>query len=32
MPDEEVLAKLKEICTDEDPTAIYTNMVKIGQG
>ncbi|GAB5587741.1 signal transducing kinase of the PAK [Umbelopsis nana] len=32
MMDEEVLAKLREICTDEDPTEIYTNMVKIGQG
>lgn len=32
MKDEEVLAKLREICRDEDPTEIYTNMVKIGQG
>ncbi|KAG2176239.1 hypothetical protein INT43_005473 [Umbelopsis isabellina] len=32
MPDEEVLARLKQICKDEDPTTIYTNMVKIGQG
>ncbi|KAH8555405.1 kinase-like domain-containing protein [Umbelopsis sp. PMI_123] len=32
MKDEEILAKLREICTEEDPTEIYTNMVKIGQG
>lgn len=32
MPDGEVLARLKQICKEEDPTTIYNNMVKIGQG
>lgn len=30
--DAEVLAELKAICTDADPTKLYRNMVKIGQG
>ncbi|CAO3680737.1 unnamed protein product [Umbelopsis ramanniana] len=32
MKDEEILSKLREICREEDPTGIYTNMIKIGQG
>ncbi|KAL1914214.1 uncharacterized protein VTP21DRAFT_9667 [Calcarisporiella thermophila] len=30
--DEVIHAKLKEICTDADPTRLYRNLVKIGQG
>ncbi|KAI9592021.1 kinase-like domain-containing protein [Syncephalis fuscata] len=29
---EDVIAKLKAICTDGDPTKIYRGLVKIGQG
>lgn len=29
---EQVVARLKEICTDADPTKLYRNLVKIGQG
>jgi hypothetical protein len=32
MKDAEVIAKLKTICTEADPTLIYSNMRKIGQG
>lgn len=28
----DVVARLKAICTDADPTKMYRNMVKIGQG
>lgn len=30
--DNEVLAKLQEICTPGDPTTLYANLSKIGQG
>ncbi|OAD73375.1 hypothetical protein PHYBLDRAFT_112724 [Phycomyces blakesleeanus NRRL 1555(-)] len=30
--DAEVIADLKAICTDADPTKLYRNMIKIGQG
>ncbi|RUS14059.1 hypothetical protein BC937DRAFT_94410 [Endogone sp. FLAS-F59071] len=30
--DAEVVERLKAICTDADPTKLYRNMVKIGQG
>ncbi|KAI8994630.1 kinase-like domain-containing protein [Pilobolus umbonatus] len=30
--DAQVIADLKAICTDADPTKLYRNMVKIGQG
>ncbi|KAG2222961.1 hypothetical protein INT45_012939 [Circinella minor] len=30
--DAEILAELRAICTDADPTKLYRNMVKIGQG
>lgn len=32
MKDAEVIAKLRTICTESDPTLIYRNMRKIGQG
>ncbi|KAI8339355.1 kinase-like domain-containing protein [Chlamydoabsidia padenii] len=32
LKDAEVVKRLKEICGNVDPTAIYTDMVKIGQG
>ncbi|KAF7724030.1 signal transducing kinase of the PAK [Apophysomyces ossiformis] len=32
MKDAEVIAKLKSICTETDPSAVYRNMTKIGQG
>lgn len=32
MKDAEVIAKLRTICTEADPTLIYSNMRKIGQG
>ncbi|PWN51839.1 Pkinase-domain-containing protein [Violaceomyces palustris] len=30
--DADVIAKLQAICTDADPTKLYRNLVKIGQG
>ncbi|KAG0163605.1 signal transducing kinase of the PAK [Apophysomyces sp. BC1034] len=30
--DAEIVAELQAICTDADPTKLYRNMVKIGQG
>lgn len=30
--DAQVIADLKAICTDADPTKLYRNMIKIGQG
>ncbi|KAI9477962.1 MAG: kinase-like domain-containing protein [Benjaminiella poitrasii] len=32
LKDAEILADLRAICTDADPTKLYRNMVKIGQG
>ncbi|CAO3645883.1 unnamed protein product [Cunninghamella blakesleeana] len=32
LKDAEIVKKLKEICGNVDPTTIYTDMVKIGQG
>ncbi|ORZ04347.1 kinase-like domain-containing protein [Absidia repens] len=32
LKDAEVIKRLKEICSNVDPTTIYTDMVKIGQG
>ncbi|CAO3600727.1 unnamed protein product [Absidia cylindrospora] len=32
LKDAEVVKRLKEICSNVDPTTIYTDMVKIGQG
>lgn len=32
MKDSEVIAKLKTICIEADPTLVYKNMKKIGQG
>ena len=32
MKDAEVIERLKEICTDADPTKLYRSLVKIGQG
>lgn len=32
MDHEQVVARLKELCTDADPNKLYRNMVKIGQG
>ncbi|CAO1637148.1 unnamed protein product [Sympodiomycopsis kandeliae] len=32
MKDSEVIARLQAICTDADPTKLYRNLVKIGQG
>jgi p21-activated kinase 1 len=30
--DAQVIQELEAICTDADPTKIYRNMVKVGQG
>ncbi|KAG6821444.1 hypothetical protein H0H93_010168 [Arthromyces matolae] len=30
--DEDIVRRLKQICTDADPTRLYRNLVKIGQG
>jgi p21-activated kinase 1 len=30
--DEDIVRRLKQICTDADPTKLYRNLVKIGQG
>lgn len=30
--DAQVIADLQAICTDADPTKLYRNMIKIGQG
>ncbi|KAF8634581.1 hypothetical protein AX17_004170 [Amanita inopinata Kibby_2008] len=30
--DEDIIRKLQAICTDADPTKLYRNLVKIGQG
>ncbi|KAI9316531.1 kinase-like domain-containing protein [Dichotomocladium elegans] len=30
--DAEIIAELRMICTDADPTKLYRNMVKVGQG
>ncbi|PFH50272.1 hypothetical protein AMATHDRAFT_145596 [Amanita thiersii Skay4041] len=30
--DEDIIRKLRAICTDADPTKLYRNLVKIGQG
>ncbi|KAI8984720.1 kinase-like domain-containing protein [Mycotypha africana] len=32
MKDAQIIAELKAICTDADPTKLYRNMVKVGQG
>jgi p21-activated kinase 1 len=32
MKDAEVIAKLRTICTESDPSLVYKNMRKIGQG
>lgn len=32
MKDAEVIAKLRTICTESDPSLVYKNMKKIGQG
>ncbi|SAL97794.1 hypothetical protein [Absidia glauca] len=32
MKDSEVVAKLQSICTEADPSKVYRNMTKIGQG
>lgn len=32
MKDAEVIAKLRTICTESDPSLVYRNMRKIGQG
>ncbi|KAI8065744.1 kinase-like domain-containing protein [Gongronella butleri] len=32
MKDSEVIAKLQTICTEADPSKVYRNMTKIGQG
>lgn len=32
MKDAEVIAKLRTICTEADPSLVYKNMKKIGQG
>jgi p21-activated kinase 1 len=32
MKDAEVIAKLRTICTEADPSLVYKNMRKIGQG
>ncbi|KAI8084712.1 Pak2 protein [Halteromyces radiatus] len=32
MKDSEVIAKLQSICTEADPSKVYRNMTKIGQG
>lgn len=30
--DEDIIKRLQAICTDADPTKLYRNLVKIGQG
>ena len=30
--DPDIVERLKAICTDADPTKLYRNLVKIGQG
>ncbi|TFK29646.1 STE/STE20/PAKA protein kinase [Coprinopsis marcescibilis] len=30
--DEDIIKRLKQICTDADPTKLYRNLIKIGQG
>lgn len=30
--DEQIIEKLRAICNDADPTKLYRNLVKIGQG
>lgn len=30
--EEDIVKRLKQICTDADPTRLYRNLVKIGQG
>ncbi|RXW24826.1 hypothetical protein EST38_g1044 [Candolleomyces aberdarensis] len=30
--DEDIIRRLQQICTDADPTKLYRNLVKIGQG
>lgn len=30
--DAEILAELRAICTDADPTKLYRSMIKVGQG
>ncbi|EAU90456.2 STE/STE20/PAKA protein kinase [Coprinopsis cinerea okayama7 len=30
--DEDIIKRLQQICTDADPTKLYRNLVKIGQG
>ncbi|KAG6890109.1 Serine/threonine-protein kinase smu1 [Termitomyces sp. Mi166 len=30
--DEDIVRRLRQICTDADPTRLYRNLVKIGQG
>jgi p21-activated kinase 1 len=30
--DADVVKRLQQICTDADPTRLYRNLVKIGQG
>ena len=32
MKDEDVVRRLQQICTDADPTKLYRNLVRIGQG
>jgi p21-activated kinase 1 len=32
LKDAQVIADLQAICTDADPTKLYRNMIKIGQG
>lgn len=32
LEDARVIAELKAICTEADPTKLYRNMIKIGQG
>lgn len=31
-PDKDAVSQLKEICINKDPSEIYSDMVKIGQG
>jgi p21-activated kinase 1 len=30
--EEDIIKRLQQICTDADPTKLYRNLVKIGQG
>jgi p21-activated kinase 1 len=32
LEDARVIAELQAICTEADPTKLYRNMIKIGQG